>query len=97
MAAYIIVDITVWDDETFAKYRDLVPETVAKYGGRYLARTNQLEVLEGNWRPERLVVVEFPSAQRAKQWWNSEEYMKLRNQRQGATESRMIVVQGVQV
>ena len=61
MAAYLVVDINVHDETEYQKYIQQVPEFVAKHGGTYLVRGAQLEVKEGDWQPERLVVLQFPS------------------------------------
>ena len=61
MPAYFIVDIDVTDPAAFEEYRKAVPATVEKYGGKFLVRGGRLEVLEGSWRPKRVVVTEFPS------------------------------------
>ena len=74
MAAYVIVDIDVKDPEGYARYRDLAPGAVEQYGGKYLARGGKTELLEGEWQPKRLVILQFDSAERAKQWLHSEEY-----------------------
>src|ERR1041384_5003264 len=74
MPAYLIVDIEVTDPAVFAEYRQQVPATVEKYGGKFLVRGGNFEVLEGNWKPTRVVVIEFPSMELAKRWCDSEEY-----------------------
>ena len=95
MAAYVIVDIQVTDPAGYAEYRQLAPPVVAAYGGRYLVRGGALETLEGDWAPQRLVILEFPSVAQAKAWWDSPEYRPLREMRQRTTRSRMVVVEGV--
>ncbi|MER3513043.1 MAG: DUF1330 domain-containing protein, partial [Chloroflexota bacterium] len=82
MAAYVIVDIQVTDPAGYAEYRQLAPPIVAAYGGRYLVRGGALETLEGNWTPQRLVILEFPSLAQAKAWWDAPEYRPLREMRQ---------------
>lgn len=95
MAAYVIVDIQVTDPAGYAAYRQLAPPIVAAYGGKYLVRGGALETLEGDWAPQRLVILEFPSVAQAKAWWDSPEYRPLREMRQRTTRSRMVVVEGV--
>jgi len=95
MAAYVIVDIQVTDPAGYAEYRRLAPPIVAAYGGKYLVRGGALETLEGDWAPQRLVILEFPSVAQAKAWWDSPEYRPLREMRQRTTLSRMVVVEGV--
>ena len=61
MPAYVIVDLTVTDQATMDDYRKQVPATLAKYGGRFLVRGGAHQTIEGSWKPNRLVVLEFPS------------------------------------
>ena len=79
---------------TYEKYRAGVPATVAAYGGKYLVRGAQGEVFEGSWTPKRLVVLEFESLERVKEWYNSTEYADLKKLRQSASKSRIIFAQG---
>lgn len=95
MAAYVIVDIQVTEPVGYAEYRQLAPPIVASYGGRYLVRGGALETLEGDWAPQRLVILEFPSVAQAKAWWDSPEYRPLREMRQRTTISKMVVVEGI--
>ena len=74
MAAYVIADVTVKNPDLYAEYRKQVPATVEKYGGRFLVRGGAAEPLEGEWRPGRLVVIEFPDVAAAKAWYRSQEY-----------------------
>jgi uncharacterized protein (DUF1330 family) len=85
MAAYVIFDIKVTDTDRFAQYRELAPGPIAAYGGRYVVRGGATEVLEGQWKPNRLVVLEFPSVDRAKEWLESPEYRPARDLRRAAT------------
>jgi uncharacterized protein (DUF1330 family) len=96
MSAYVIFDVTVTDPETYAKYKDLAPAAVAAYGGTYLARGGKAETLEGDWQPGRMVILQFPSLEKAKAWLNSPEYAPARALRNRASLTRMIVVEGVQ-
>jgi uncharacterized protein (DUF1330 family) len=95
MSAYVIIDIDVHDPETYARYRELAPPIVAKYGGRYLARGGKVEALEGGWNPSRVVILEFENAEQAKRWWASEEYSRPKKMRHAASHSKMIVVEGL--
>ncbi len=92
MTAYFIIDME--DQERFETYQKLVPTTVTQYGGRYLVRGGQLEVLEGQWHPTRLVVLEFPSMAAAKRWYESEEYRKIKPLPRLQTRSDMVLVEG---
>ena len=94
MAAYVIADLTITDPQGFETYRQIVPATIAKYGGKYMVRGGSVETLEGEWQPRRLVVIEFESAERAKQWWSSEEYREAKTIRQGTTHTNLLIVEG---
>ncbi len=95
MPAYVIVDINVTDPIPYEEYKKLAPPVVAAYGGKYLARGGKVETLEGDWSPTRLVILEFESAERAKQWLESPEYSAGRQLRHKTATSNMIVVEGV--
>lgn len=95
MAAYVIVDIDVADPVTYEEYKKLAPPTIAAYGGKYLARGGTAEVLEGQWTPKRLVILEFPTVDQAKKWLNSPEYTSTKKLRHKAATSNMIIVPGV--
>jgi uncharacterized protein (DUF1330 family) len=95
MAAYVIVETDVSDPEQYERYKAASAEAVAAAGGRYLARGGELAVLEGDWRPPRLVVLEFEDLAAARRWYESEAYRHARRLREGAARMRMVVVQGV--
>lgn len=95
MPAYVVVDITVHDPVGYEEYKKLAPPAVAAYGGKYLARGGAVETLEGDWSPKRLVILEFPTVERAKQWLNSEEYRAARALRHKTATTQMVVVEGV--
>jgi uncharacterized protein (DUF1330 family) len=94
MPAYFIVDLEVTDAAGFDEYRKLVPDTIAKYGGRYLVRGGRTETLEGDWQPQRVVVLEFPSVEQAKRWYNSEEYRDPKALRWRTAKANLILVEG---
>jgi uncharacterized protein (DUF1330 family) len=95
MAAYVLVDVTINDPTTYAEYRQLTPASIAAYGGRFAVRGGHSETLEGDWKPGRLVVLEFESLERAKAWWASPEYAPAKALRQRSAVTRMVVVEGV--
>jgi uncharacterized protein (DUF1330 family) len=74
MPAYVIANVTVTDLPAMEEYRKQVPATLAKYGGRFLVRGGGHQTVEGDWKPTRLVVIEFPSLADAQRWYDSEEY-----------------------
>ena len=94
MPGYVIADVEVTDPAAYEEYRKLVPATVAKYGGRYLVRGGAHEVREGDWRPKRVVVLEFPSLADARRWYDSEEYRPARAIRHRAARSSVLIVEG---
>ena len=95
MSAYVIVEIDILDPAGYEEYKKLACATVEKYGGKYIVRGGASEVLEGDWEPKRIVVLEFESMQRAKEWLNCEEYRELRKMRHRTAKTNMIVVEGV--
>ena len=95
MSAYFIVDLEVTDPAGIEEYRKQVPATIAKYGGRYLVRGGKHETLEGDWRPGRVVLLEFPSAEQAKRWYDSEEYRGPKTLRFKTARTNLVLVEGV--
>lgn len=95
MAAYFIVEIDVQDAAAFEEYRKQVPATIAKYGGRYLVRGGRTETLEGDWHPKRVVVLEFPSLEQAKKFYDSPEYGPLKALRLRSATSKLLLVEGL--
>ena len=95
MAGYVIVEIDVTEPEEYEEYKKLAAPTVEAAGGRYLVRGGKTEVLEGDWQPKRIVVLQFDSVEQAKAWWHSEEYGPIKAIRHRTTNSRMIVIEGV--
>jgi uncharacterized protein (DUF1330 family) len=73
MAAYLISDITVRDRAAFEVYRTRAANAIAIYGGRYLARLGEVQVLEGSWNANMIVIVEFPNLEQARAWYRSPE------------------------
>ncbi len=95
MAAYIIADVHVTDPVAYEDYRQQVGATLELYGGRFLVRGGAALPLEGGWAPERIVVLEFEGLDQARAWYSSREYGSLLRLRQGASEGRFILVEGV--
>ncbi len=95
MAAYFIVDLDIHDTAGIQEYRDRVPSVIQKHGGRYLVRGGAWQSLEGDWKPKRLVILEFPSMEHAKRFYESEEYRELKTVRLSAANTNLIVVEGV--
>lgn len=94
MAALIIVDIEVTDPVRYEDYKRLASAAIAAHGGRYLVRGGRSEVLDGEWTPRRLVVLEFDSFEQAKAWRESPEYAEAKKVREHCARANMIVVEG---
>jgi uncharacterized protein (DUF1330 family) len=95
MPAYAIFDIVVTDPERYEDYKKLAPPAIAAYGGKYLVRGGQLDVLEGDWNPSRIVVLEFPTAEQAKAWIDSPEYSAARALRHATATTHAILAEGM--
>ena len=95
MSAFVVVNITVEDAATYEEYRRMVPPSIAHFGGRYLARGGATTVLEGDWQPARLVIVEFPSADQTRAGWASPEYAAAKALRQRCSRADLVVVEGM--
>ncbi len=94
LAAYMITEIEITDPVRYEEYRKLVPASLEKYGGKFIARGGQVRTLEGDWEPKRLVVTEWPSVARAMEWYDSEEYREAKEIRHQASTGKMILVEG---
>ena len=95
MAAYIIADLTVTDPAAMEEYRKLVPGTLAPFGGRFIVRGGAHQTVEGDWKPNRLVIIEFPSLEQAKRWYDCEEYRGPKAMRLRAGRTNLVMVDGV--
>jgi len=95
MPAYVIVETDVHDPEQYERYKAASPAAVAAGGGRFVVRGGDIAVLEGDWRPPRLVVLEFEDLPAAKRWYDSPGYRETRRLREGAATLRMVAVQGL--
>ena len=95
MAAYFIVDVDVKNPQAYEAYKQAAAASIAQYGGRYLVRGGQHEVLEGDWRPTRLVVLEFPTVDAAKRWYASDEYNQAKPIRLQHAVGHLVLVEGV--
>jgi uncharacterized protein (DUF1330 family) len=93
--AYQIGNVVVEDAEGFAEYATQVPEMIQRHGGRYLARGGAIEVLEGDWTPNRLVVVEWDSLDQAKHWYESDEYKAVADIRRRCAKTELVLVEGL--
>ena len=96
MPAYVIATVTdARDQDKLVEYRNRNTDVVAAHGGRFVARGGRHEVLEGSYEPLRVVIIEFPDLDAARGWYESEEYAPLRELRQSASDTDILVVEGV--
>jgi uncharacterized protein (DUF1330 family) len=95
MAAYVIANVNVQDATLFEEYRRRVPETLAKHGGRYLVRGGPHQTLEGGWTPSRVVLLEFPSLEQARRWYESDDYREPKALRMKCALTDVVLVEGV--
>ncbi len=95
MPAYLIAEIEVTDPETYEEYRRQVAPTVERYGGRFLVRGGAVHGLEGEWNPKRLVVIEFSDMAGLREWYQSDEYDRLKRIRQRSSTGKVLAVEGV--
>ena len=96
MTAYLICTVRVDDPETYKKYTAVTPGLIHKHGGRFLVRGGPVETIEGPAFVDRLVVVEFPSKEAVKAFYESAEYQDIMRYRTESSESRFLLVQGVE-
>ncbi|ADU36374.1 uncharacterized protein (DUF1330 family) [Variovorax boronicumulans] len=94
-SAYIIANVEVTNPVQYEDYKKWSTEAMKAHGAEVCARGGKVEVLEGDWAPQRIVILKFPSVEAAKKFNESPEYGKARTARQGAAIMRMIVVEGV--
>jgi len=95
MSAYVISEVEVRDAEAMDAYRSLAARTIAQYGGRYLVRGGSSETVEGGLPVKTLIIVEFPSMARAREWYASPEYAVALELRRSALDRRLVFVEGV--
>ena len=95
MSAYVVVNCEVTDLVKYEQYKSMAPKIIEQYGGRYLARGGATAVLEGDWQPKRVVILEFPTLAAAKTFYNSPEYQAACDVRFGAASMDIIAVEGV--
>ena len=95
MPAYVIVETDISDPEQYEQYKAASPGAVAAGGGRFVARGGELAVLEGDWNPSRLVILEFEDLDAVKRWYESETYQAAKRLREGAAHLNMVAVEGL--
>ena len=95
MRGYVIAEVEIVNPEGYKAYTTLVPATIEKYGGRFLARGGAAHVFEGDWPQRRRVIIEFPTVEAARKWYDSPEYEKPKAMRQANSNGRLILLEGV--
>jgi len=95
MAAYVIMDVNVKDAAGYEEYRRAGSPSVPQYGGKYIVRGGKVDVLEGDSPPNRIIVIEFATADQAKRWYNSPEYKAALEGRFRTADSKVLIVEGV--
>jgi uncharacterized protein (DUF1330 family) len=95
MPAYVIAVVTdAWDQDKLVQYREGNTKVVADHGGHFIARGGQQELLEGEWEPKRIVLIEFPDMDAARAWYHSDAYAPLRELRRSASVTDIVIVEG---
>ena len=95
MPAYVLAEVQVTNPEGYKGYTAVVGESIQKYGGRFLVRGGAAHPLEGDWPERRRVIIEFPSVEAARKWWDSPEYEKPKALRRATSEGRLLLIEGV--
>jgi uncharacterized protein (DUF1330 family) len=96
MPAYVIACVNdAWDQEKLVEYRERNTDAVARHGGSFVARGGRQEILEGDYEPLRVVIIQFPDLEAAKGWYDSDDYAPLRELRRSASDTDIFVVEGV--
>ena len=95
MVAYIIVRVNILDAEQYQKYLHVVPKVIESYGGKAIVRGGKTETLEGNQENRKIVILEFPSTEKAKEFYYSKEYQKAKKLRENAALGELMIVEGL--
>ncbi|MFZ0971524.1 MAG: DUF1330 domain-containing protein [Solirubrobacteraceae bacterium] len=95
MPAYVVAEIDIHDPEQYELYKQATPAAVEAGGGRFIARGGELAILEGDWQPKRLVLLEFPDLEAAKRFYASPSYQEAKRLREGAAGFNMVAVEGL--
>ncbi|SEF66669.1 DUF1330 domain-containing protein [Algoriphagus boritolerans] len=92
MPAFVLVEVNIQDPLVYEEYKKLTPSSVEAYGGKFVIRGNPVQVMEGSWNYDRLVLLEFPSKEIALEWYNSKEYQKAKKIREKASSANFFIV-----
>jgi uncharacterized protein (DUF1330 family) len=94
VAAYVVVEVTITDEEAYEKYKPMAYASIVAHGGRYLVRGGAVDSVEGDAVEARIVVLEFPDMEAARRWYRSDDYQAALSLREGAARSRLFMVEG---
>ncbi|PZX56867.1 uncharacterized protein (DUF1330 family) [Algoriphagus ratkowskyi] len=93
MPAFVIIEVDITDQEKYNAYKELTPATVSAYGGKFVLRGNPVKILEGDWNHERLVMLQFPSKEKAEAWYNSDGYQHAKSIRKDAAKANFLMIE----
>jgi uncharacterized protein (DUF1330 family) len=96
LPAYVIANVDITDPDGYAEVKNRVRETIERHGGRYLSLRGKMEVAEGDWVPRQVAIIEFPSYEDARRWYDSAEYEPLKEIRMRTARSEVILIDGVE-
>ena len=94
MPGYVIIQAEIIDKQRFKQYLEKSPKIIAKFGGKYVARGGETFVFEGDETKQRVVIIEFPSLEKAEEWYYSEEYQEIKVLREGSAIGSLFAVEG---
>lgn len=92
MSAFVLVEVDIFDDKLYEEYKKLTPTSLEPFGGKFVIRGLPVEALEGNWKHDRLVLLEFPSREKALGWYNSEAYQTAKKIREKASKANFLII-----
>ena len=95
MSSYLICDVSVKDRNRLMEYLSLSERTLAKFGGKFLAQAGLVDVVEGDWNPQTIIIAEFPTMEKAREWYHSADYAPALSVKLKAIDRDMIIVNGV--
>lgn len=92
MSAFVLVEVDIFDDQLYEEYKKLTPSSLEPFEGKFVIRGLPVEALEGNWKHDRLVLLEFPSREKALEWYNSEAYQAAKKIREKASKANFFII-----
>lgn len=95
MPAYAILDLEVFDNEKLQEYKNIAAEIIKRFGGKIIVRGGESNVVEGNWNPKRVILIEFSTYEIANDWWNSDEYKYATELRKKGANTNAVIIKGV--